>query len=65
MIVETIGNAAGLVWDALQNGEKELNTIKKSTKLNARDLHMALGWLAREDKLSFKEEGKSLFISLK
>ncbi len=64
MLLETIGNASGLIWDALADGEKSVNTVKKVTDLNARDLNMALGWLAREGKISFREEGKSLYVSL-
>lgn len=64
MYTEKIGSNAGLVWAALENGELEVKAVKKTTKLTEKDLNLALGWLAREGKLLFKEEGKDLYISL-
>lgn len=64
MYIEKIGNNAGLVWTALENGELEVKALKNATKLIYNDLYAALGWLAREEKLNFREEGKDLYISL-
>ena len=61
---EAIGNNAGLVWQTLQNGEMEVKAVKKATKLTEKDLNLALGWLAREGKVNFKEVEKELFVSL-
>lgn len=61
---ETIGINAGLVWQALQNGEMEVKAVKKATKLTEKDLNLALGWLAREGKVNFNEVEKELFVSL-
>lgn len=61
---EEIGNNAGLVWQVLQNGEMEVKAVKKATKLTEKDLNLALGWLAREGKVNFKEVEKELFVSL-
>jgi len=61
---ETIGKNAGLVWQALQNGEMEVKAGKKATKLTEKDLNLALGWLAREGKVNFKEVEKEMFVSL-
>jgi hypothetical protein len=58
MLTEKIGANAGMVWTALQNGELEVKSLKKATKLTEKDLNMALGWLAREGKVSFREEEK-------
>lgn len=67
MNTETIGQNAGLVWEALNVGEA-LGTkrIKKITKLKDKELYAALGWLAREDKVNFQEteDGKELLVSL-
>lgn len=58
MLIERIGTNAGLVWKALENGEASLKAVKKTTKLNEKDLNMALGWLAREGKIElFDVEG--------
>ncbi len=64
MLTEKIGNNAGLVWEALQNGPLETKAVKKATKLKEADLNMAYGWLAREGKISFVEEDKLLIVSL-
>ncbi|GAB1416048.1 winged helix-turn-helix domain-containing protein [Paludibacter sp.] len=61
---EVIGVNAGLVWQALQEGELEVKAIKKATKLTEKDLNLALGWLAREGKINLKEVEKELFVSL-
>ena len=64
MFTEKIGTNAGLIWAALENGELEIKAVKKATKLTEKDLNLALGWLAREGKVSFREEEKELFVSL-
>lgn len=63
-MIEKIGINAGLVWNALNNGSLEVKALKKATKLTDKDLYAALGWLAREGKVQFTEEGKDLFINL-
>ncbi|MGM9818524.1 MAG: winged helix-turn-helix domain-containing protein [Paludibacteraceae bacterium] len=63
-MIEKIGNNAGLVWNALCGGALEVKALKKETKLTEKDLYAALGWLAREGKVQFTEEGKDLFVSL-
>lgn len=65
MLSEKIGTNAGLVWSALANGELNVKAVKKATKLNEKDLNMALGWLAREDKVSFTEVEGELVVGLK
>ena len=64
MFTEKIGTNAGLIWAALENGELQIKAVKKATKLTEKDLNLALGWLAREGKVSFREEEKELFVSL-
>ncbi|HOG05594.1 MAG: winged helix-turn-helix domain-containing protein [Paludibacter sp.] len=61
---ETIGQNAGLIWHALQEGEKNVKAVKRVTKLRERELNMALGWLAREGKIILKEVENELFVSL-
>ncbi len=63
-MIEKIGTNAGLVWQALQNGEQNVKAVKKATKLNEKDLNQALGWLAREGKVSFTEAEGELIVSL-
>lgn len=64
MLTEKIGNNAGLVWAALENGEQNIKAVKKTTKLAEKDLNLALGWLAREGKISFREDEGELFVTL-
>ena len=52
MLSGKIGTNAGLVYAALQNGEMNVKTVKKATKLAEKDLNLALGWLAREGKIN-------------
>lgn len=67
MNTDTIGEWAGLVWNALNEAEA-LGTkqIKKMTKLKDKELYAALGWLAREGKVMFGEaaDEKELLVSL-
>lgn len=61
---ETIGANAGLVWQALANGELNVKAVKKATKLTEKDLNLAFGWLAREGKVNFSEVEGEMFVSL-
>ena len=63
MFTQKIGENAGLIWSALQGGALTAKALKKATKLKEADLNLALGWLAREGKLSF-QEGEELVIAL-
>jgi hypothetical protein len=64
--VAQIGETAGLVWRLLEaNGPMSVSKLVK--ELDApRDLTMqAIGWLAREDKISIDEESRSRVVSLR
>lgn len=63
-MVTKIGENAGLVWGALQNGAQGLKALKKATKLKNEDLFLALGWLAREGKLNFEEAEADTIVAL-
>lgn len=67
MNVETIGSWAGLVWNAL-NGADVLGVkqLKKMTKLKDKEIFAALGWLARENKITIEEdvENKEYLVAL-
>jgi hypothetical protein len=63
MMTTKIGENAGLIWNALQEGALTFKALKKATKLKNDELYLALGWLARENKLAFAE-GEDLTISL-
>ena len=56
-----------LVWNALNEVEAiGLVQLRKVTKLKDKELMLALGWLAREDKLVISEDenGKNIIVSL-
>lgn len=62
---EVIGTNAGLVWTALnETNDLTLKNLKKAAKLKEKELYMALGWLAREGKIKFIEEGDETVIEL-
>ena len=61
-----IGNTAGMVWKQLtENGPMSMAKLVKAVGEPRDSVMQALGWLAREDKLSIEEEGRSRIISLK
>ena len=65
MSSEKIGENAGNIWQTLkEKGQMTTSALKKNTKLNDKDVNMGLGWLAREDKLSFDQKGNQTIISL-
>lgn len=65
MNVETIGTNAGLIWNALnENNSMTLKDLKKATKLKEKEAFLALGWLAREGKVSLEEAEKDVIITL-
>lgn len=63
-MITKIGENAGLIWNALQNGAQGLKALKKATKLKNDDLYLALGWLAREGKISIAEEEADIIVAL-
>jgi hypothetical protein len=66
MWLTKIGENAGKVWKTLHDkGGLNLSSLKKASKLDDRQLYLALGWLAREDKVNFKQEKTQILVSLK
>ena len=63
-MITKIGENAGAIWGALQNGALNLKALKKATKLKNDELAFALGWLARENKLTFTEKEGELIVAL-
>ena len=63
-MIAKIGENAGRVWGALQNGALDLKALKKATKLKNDELAFALGWLARENKLTFAEKEGEIVVAL-
>lgn len=66
-MIAYIGTNAGLIWNALDKlGKMDIKQLKKATKIRTeKDIYAALGWLAKEDKLTFVYEGGTLLVSLR
>lgn len=61
----TIGLNAGKVWNLLNNNEKwHFEKLKTALRLNDVELAAAIGWLAREDKVSFVNEDGNSYVCL-
>ena len=64
--VEQIGDTAGLVWRHLSdNGPRTLNQLAKEVDAPRDVIMQAIGWLAREDKLSIEESRNRKIASLR
>ena len=58
--IEQIGDAAGQVWHYLnENGPTALSRLVKDVDVPRDVLMQAIGWLAREDKLSIDTESRA------
>lgn len=62
---EQIGDAAGKIWHALAAGPQTVASLKKAIDAPGDLVPAALGWLAREGKLSFDNNGRSVTVSLR
>ena len=68
MNTETIGTNAGSVWVALNTADAlGVKQHKKITKLKDKEVYAALGWLARENKITIEpdpNDEKEIIVSL-
>lgn len=63
---DTIGELAGAVWQFLEdNGESSLSAVNDGVDAPRSKVNMAIGWLAREQKLEFVDEGRGTYLQLK
>ena len=66
MLWVEIGQTAGMAYRVLEKKKEATTTeLMRELKVPYDILQMALGWLAREDRIKFDRVGKSLKISLK
>ncbi len=64
--IDAIGSAAGTVWQTLNaNGPMTLAKLVQAAGGNKDLVLQAIGWLAREDKISIAEKNRSKTISLR
>jgi hypothetical protein len=62
-----VGEAAGVLYHRLKEGECSLNQIKTHLSVNGFDSQMALmavGWLAREEKIILNRESNRWSVLL-
>lgn len=63
---EKIGKIAGEIWKYLGEHQEVTPTeLIRELSGTERTVCMAIGWLAREDKIEFKQEGRTSYINLK
>ncbi|MCQ6254152.1 winged helix-turn-helix domain-containing protein [Methanocaldococcus sp.] len=63
-----IGETAGRVYHLLEKGEKSLSQIERCLRkegYNTNIVKMAIGWLAREDKIFVLKDRNRWIIKLK
>ena len=61
-----IDSAAGTIWRYLnEHGEVTLSQLKQGTKVSDQLLFAGIGWLAREEKLNFTTNGRSVSVCLR
>lgn len=66
MLENEIGKTAGAVWKVLHSqGEMSMTALKKAVGSKDSTVDWAIGWLAREGKLSFRKDKNVLKVSLK
>jgi len=54
-----IGTHAGRIWKILDIwGEADIESIKRLSDLNEKQVHLAIGWLAKEDKIKLDEKNR-------
>ena len=64
-MVENIGIDAGKVWTKLEEkGRMNVRNLRKDIKLTERDTFAAIGWLAKEGKITLERDGKDFFVEL-
>lgn len=62
----TIGETAGKIWKVLEKkGEMTTAQLAKETGESEFITAAALGWLAREDKISFSTKGRTRSVQIK
>ena len=62
---ELIGEAAGRVWETLgAKDEVGILQLPKILKMKSDIAYQALGWLAREDKITYHNRDGKVYISL-
>lgn len=60
-VTHKYGKNAGKIWNVLnEHGSMTERSLKRKTGLNGEDLYAGLGWLAKENKITFENNYYSL-----
>jgi len=63
---EEIGRIAGEIWHLLKDrGEMSLSGVVMALNTSQSTAYMALGWLAREDKVEFVKKRRGIVARLR
>jgi len=63
---DLVGSAAGVLWNSLNTGgEMSVTQLAKTTELDSKTIQRAIGWLAKEDKLTIALKGRTEIVALK
>ena len=64
-MIAKVGESAGAIWNYLKDrSEAPAAELRKALEMNDATFWMAVGWLARENKLVFTRQRKEISISL-
>jgi Winged helix-turn-helix domain (DUF2582) len=62
---DKVGEAAGCIWRALKDkGEIKISQIPRIIKEKTMIAYQAIGWLACENKIAYREKGDDIYVSL-
>lgn len=65
MEILKIGYDAGKIWHVIADKKSvKVLDLKESTKMDIKDIFLALGWLAREGSISFVKSGHEQTIHI-
>jgi Mn-dependent DtxR family transcriptional regulator len=62
---DKIGEIAGNIWQTLgKNGEINVSDLPRMLNQKSDVVYQGLGWLAREDKISYLTKGAKTYVGL-
>ncbi len=65
-MADVIGHAAGTFWQYLnEHGVSSATKLTKETKLDVKVVQRAIGWLAKEGKVTIEAKGRTEIIALR
>ena len=64
-MIAKVGESAGAIWNYLKDrSDAPTAELRKALEMNDATFWMAVGWLARENKVVFNRQGKEISIGL-